>query len=50
MAEVAHLLAADAALREPVLEGQDRRLAAFAPAAVEAALRGYLESLGAASR
>ena len=31
-------------LREAVLAGQDRRLPAFAPAAVEEALRGYLES------
>jgi hypothetical protein len=28
-----------------VLAGQDRRLPAFAPQAVESALRGYLESL-----
>jgi hypothetical protein len=33
-----------------VLEGQDQRLASFTPAAVEAALRGYLETLGASSR
>jgi glycosyltransferase involved in cell wall biosynthesis len=50
MAEAAHLLATDAALRARVLAGQDRRLAAFAPAAVEDALRGYLESLGVPSR
>jgi glycosyltransferase involved in cell wall biosynthesis len=50
MAETAHLLAGDAALRERVLEGQDQRLASFTPAAVEAALRGYLETLGASSR
>ena len=47
MAEAAHLLTTDSALRAQVLEGQDRRVAAFAPAAVEGALRGYLESLGA---
>jgi glycosyltransferase involved in cell wall biosynthesis len=45
VAEMAHLLATDASLREGVLAGQDARLPAFAPAAVEAALRGYLESL-----
>ena len=44
MAEAAHLLTTDAALREQVLAGQDERLAAFAPAAVEGALRGYLET------
>ena len=42
--EAAHLLVTDASLREAVLAGQDRRLPAFAPAAVEGALRGYLES------
>jgi hypothetical protein len=45
VAEAAHLLVTDRSLREAVLAGQDRRLPAFAPAAVEAALRGYLESL-----
>ena len=45
MAEAAHLVATDATVRARVLEGQDRRLAAFAPAAVEGALRGYLEAL-----
>ena len=50
MAEAAHLLSNDQALRNRVLEGQDRRLAAFAPAAVEGALREYLESLGASPR
>jgi len=45
VAELAHALATEAALREPVLAGQRRRLAAFAPEAVESALRGYLESL-----
>jgi glycosyltransferase involved in cell wall biosynthesis len=45
MAEAAHLVAMDAAVRARVLEGQDRRLAAFAPAAVEGALRGYVEAL-----
>ena len=44
VAEAAHLLVTDRSLREAVLAGQDRRLPAFAPAAVEAALRGYLES------
>ncbi len=50
MAEAAHLLTTDAGLRARVLEGQERRLAAFAPAAVEGALRVYLESLGASPR
>ena len=50
MAEAAHLLTTDAALRARVLEGQDRRLAAFTPAAVEGALRGYLESLRGPAR
>ena len=45
MAEAAHMVATDATVRARVLEGQDRRLAAFAPAAVEGALRGYLDSL-----
>ncbi len=45
VAETAHLLATDEPLRQAVLAGQDRRLAAFAPQAVETALRGYLESL-----
>jgi glycosyltransferase involved in cell wall biosynthesis len=45
VAEMAHRLATDAALREGVMAGQRERVAAFAPAAVEAALRGYVESL-----
>ena len=45
VAEMAHRLATDRALREAVIAGQRRRLAAFAPAAVEATLRGYVESL-----
>lgn len=45
VAELAHRLATDAALRKAVLAGQRRRLEAFAPAAVEAALRDQLESL-----
>jgi L-malate glycosyltransferase len=43
--ELAHLLATDPARRGEVLAGQDRRLSAFAPATVESALRGYIESL-----
>jgi glycosyltransferase involved in cell wall biosynthesis len=43
--EMAHLLATSAPLRQAVLATQDERLSAFAPAAVEAALRNYLESL-----
>jgi glycosyltransferase involved in cell wall biosynthesis len=45
VAELAHRLATDQALRRAVIAGQRRRLPAFAPAAVEAALRSYLESL-----
>jgi glycosyltransferase involved in cell wall biosynthesis len=45
VAELAHTLATDDALRGVVLEGQRRRLAAFAPASIESALRGYVESL-----
>jgi glycosyltransferase involved in cell wall biosynthesis len=43
--EMAHRLSADEALRASVLAGQQRRLAAFAPAAVETALKAYVESL-----
>ena len=42
VAEVAYRLATDPALREGVLAGQRRRAAAFAPAAVEGALRRYV--------
>ena len=45
VAELAYRLATDETLRAPVLEGQRRRLEAFAPPAVESALRGYVESL-----
>ena len=45
VAETAHALATDGVLRAAVLAGQRRRLEAFAPAAVEGALRGYVESL-----
>jgi glycosyltransferase involved in cell wall biosynthesis len=45
MAEVGYRLTTDAALREALLAGQDRRLRAFAPPAVEARLRGHLEAL-----
>lgn len=45
MAEVAHRLASDEALRAGVLGGQRRRLKAFEPAAVEDTLRRHLESL-----
>jgi glycosyltransferase involved in cell wall biosynthesis len=44
VAETARLLASDEPLRATVLAGQRRRLEAFAPQAVEAALRLYLES------
>jgi glycosyltransferase involved in cell wall biosynthesis len=45
MAEAAHLLVTDGALRGAVLAGQEKRLEALSPAAVEAALRGYLAAL-----
>jgi L-malate glycosyltransferase len=45
VAELAHRLATDAALRGPILAGQRRRLEAFTPAAVESALQAHLESL-----
>jgi glycosyltransferase involved in cell wall biosynthesis len=45
VAELAHLLATDRQLRRSVLAGQRRRLSAFAPEAVEGALRGFLEAL-----
>jgi glycosyltransferase involved in cell wall biosynthesis len=45
VAEMAHLLATDQGLRCAVLAGQERRLQAFAPAAVEGALKGYVDSL-----
>lgn len=44
LAELAHLLTHDDALRGQVLAGQQRRLAAFAPAAVEGRLRGFIEA------
>jgi glycosyltransferase involved in cell wall biosynthesis len=45
IAEMAHRLATDAALRGAVLLGQRKRLAAFAPETVEASLKAYVESL-----
>jgi hypothetical protein len=45
VAEIAFRLARPGALRDAVLAGQDARLPALAPAAVEAALRGYMDSL-----
>jgi glycosyltransferase involved in cell wall biosynthesis len=45
MAEVAHRVTRDQALRAAVLAGQDLRLRHFAPEAVEARLRAHLESL-----
>ena len=45
VAELAQLLASDEGLRAAVLRGQERRRAAFAPEAVEASLRTYVESL-----
>jgi glycosyltransferase involved in cell wall biosynthesis len=45
VAEMALLLATGGELRSRVLAAQERRLAAFAPAAVEADLRRFVESL-----
>jgi len=45
VAELAYLLASDAQLRRTVLAGQQSRLLAFAPEAVEATLRSHLRSL-----
>jgi hypothetical protein len=45
VAEMARLLATDGGLRAAVLAGQERRLQAFAPAAVEGALQGYVDAL-----
>jgi glycosyltransferase involved in cell wall biosynthesis len=45
VAELAYALSSDAELRRAVLAGQRARLQAFAPAAVESALRAHLESL-----
>jgi glycosyltransferase involved in cell wall biosynthesis len=45
VAEMAHLLTTDRALRSAVLAGQRERVQAFAPAAVEGALKGYVEAL-----
>jgi len=45
VAELGHALATDPVLREEVLAGQDRRVEAFSPAAVESALRAYVDSL-----
>jgi len=45
VAEMAHRLVTDRALRQAVLAGQRERLQAFAPETVEAALKAYVESL-----
>ncbi len=45
VAEMAHALASDGPFRDGILAAQDRRLDALAPAAVEWALRGYVEML-----
>ncbi len=45
VAEIAHALVTDDGLRAQVLAGQDRRLSAFAPDAVEGALSHYVGSL-----
>ena len=45
VAELAHALARDEALRASVLAAQDERLRAFAPERVLGALRSYVESL-----
>jgi glycosyltransferase involved in cell wall biosynthesis len=45
VAEIAHALVTDERLRTQVLAGQDQRLSAFSPDAVEGALRDYVDSL-----
>jgi hypothetical protein len=45
VAELAHALVHDRSLRAAVLAGQERRLEAFSPDAVEGALRSYVDSL-----
>jgi glycosyltransferase involved in cell wall biosynthesis len=45
IAEVGRRLAAPGPLRDAVLAGQDRRVAAFRPESVEARLRAHLQSL-----
>jgi glycosyltransferase involved in cell wall biosynthesis len=45
VAELGRQLLTDAALRGAVLQGQRRRLAAFAPEAVEATLRRHVDAL-----
>jgi glycosyltransferase involved in cell wall biosynthesis len=45
VAELAHALVHDDSLRAAVLAGQERRLDAFTPDAVEGALRSYVDSL-----
>jgi len=45
VAELGRALVVDPALRARVLAGQARQLEAFAPAAVEATLRRYVEAL-----
>ncbi|MCG6921199.1 MAG: glycosyltransferase family 4 protein [Acidobacteria bacterium] len=45
VAEVGHSLVRDDSLRATVLAGQDRRLDAFTPDAVERTLRSYVDSL-----
>jgi glycosyltransferase involved in cell wall biosynthesis len=45
VAEMAFRLARPGPLRDAVLAGQDQRLPAFSPAAVESALRGYVDTL-----
>ena len=46
MAELGHHLVTDSALRARVLEGQRRRLAHFAPPAVEETLKAALAAVG----
>jgi glycosyltransferase involved in cell wall biosynthesis len=46
IAELGRTLILDRELRARVLAAQEKRLAAFAPAAVESALRRYVETLG----
>ena len=45
VAELAHELVVDEALRAAVLAGQRQRVQAFAPATIEATLKRYVEQL-----
>jgi hypothetical protein len=45
IAEMGKCLATDTNLREQILKGQDERLQAFEPQAIEATLKEYVDAL-----